>query len=319
MHRFGIRKVVIIGCGRVGSHAALALLCNQLVDEIVLVDVNEAAAVSEMMDLKDFSTALGIHVAIRVGDYSDCADARFLIMTAGRHRKPGESRRDMLEGTFDILSKIVGPIKESGFDGTLISVSNPADIVAEYLYRSLDLPRSRNFGTGTALDTIRLQRVVGTLVGMERSQVQAIVMGEHGDSSFVPESHVSLGGIPLDEYLRLRPEHADKLQFTAIGKTVHESGASIIQGKGATEFGIGATVAMIVSSILHNEKRVIPLSAHLRGEYDERFVSVGVPCLVGQNGIEQVYELELSDEESKLFHKSCEIIRSGFETIVKKV
>lgn len=315
MHQFGSRKVVVIGMGRVGSHAALSLMFNQLVDEIVLIDINEAAAHAEMVDLKDWSSALNVHVKIRTGDYSDCADARFVVMTAGRHRKPGESRLQMLDGTFQIMREIVRPIRDSGFHGTLISVSNPADVVAEYLYRELDLPRSRCFGTGTALDTFRLRRMVGNLIGLERSQVQAVVMGEHGDSSFVPLSHVYLGGVPLKEFVRMRPDTAERLEFDKVTQWVRSAGADIIAGKGATEFGIGGTVAKIVSAILHNEKRVVPLSVHLDGEYGERNVSVGVPCLLGENGIEQIFELELAAGEQEALHNSCEIIRGSFSTI----
>ena len=315
MHQFGTRKAIVIGTGRVGSHVALSLMFNQLVDEIVLLDVNEQAAYATMMDLKDWTSALDVHVKIRTGNYKDCSDARFLIMTAGRHRRADESRLQMLEGTFRILKDIVDPIKASGFHGILVSVSNPADVVAEYLYRELDLPRSHCFGTGTALDTFRMRRAVGNRIALERSQVEAVVMGEHGDSSFIPTSHVFLGGVPLKEYVRMRPEQAHLLDFTDIRDAVRTAGASIITGKGATEFGIGGTVARIVSSILHNEKRVIPLSAHLEGEYGQRDVSVGVPCLLGENGIEHIYELELTEGELAALNNSCEILRGSFATI----
>ena len=315
MHQFGSRKVVVIGMGRVGSHVALSLMFNQLVDEIVLIDINEEAAHAEMVDLKDWTSALDVHVKVRTGNYEDCSDARFIIMTAGRHRKPGESRLEMLGGTFEIMRTIVDPIRQSGFHGILISVSNPADVVAEYLYRELDLPRNHCFGTGTALDTFRMRRAVGNRIALERSQVQAVVMGEHGDSSFIPTSHVFLAGVPLKEYVRMQPQHAALLDFLSVSDQVRDAGARIIAGKGATEFGIGATVATIVAAILHNEKRVIPLSAHLEGEYGEHNVSVGVPCLLGADGIEEIYELELSPTEIDALHNSCEIIRGSFATI----
>ena len=315
MHQFGTRKAVVIGTGRVGSHVALSLMFNQLVDEIVLLDINEQSAYATMVDLKDWTSALDVHVKIRTGNYEDCGDARFVIMTAGRHRRADESRLQMLEGTFRILKDIVDPIKASGFHGILISVSNPADVVAEYLYRELDLPRSHCFGTGTALDTFRMRRAVGNRIALERSQVEALVMGEHGDSSFIPTSHVFLGGVPLKEYIRMRPEQAHLLDFTDIRDAVRNAGADIIAGKGATEFGIGGTVARIVSAILHNEKRVIPLSVHLEGEYGQHDVSVGVPCLLGENGIEHIYELELTKDELAALNNSCEILRSSFATI----
>lgn len=315
MHQFGTRKAVVIGTGRVGSHVALSLMFNQLVDEIVLLDVNEQSVYATMVDLKDWTSALDVHVKIRTGNYEDCGDARFVIMTAGRHRRADESRLQMLEGTFRILKGIVDPIKASGFHGILISVSNPADVVAEYLYRELDLPRSHCFGTGTALDTFRMRRAVGNRIALERSQVEALVMGEHGDSSFIPTSHVFLGGVPLKEYIRMRPEQAHLLDFTDIRDAVRNAGADIIAGKGATEFGIGGTVARIVSAILHNEKRVMPLSVHLDGEYGQHDVSVGVPCLLGENGIEHIYELELTKDELAALNNSCEILRSSFATI----
>ncbi|MDO4537663.1 MAG: L-lactate dehydrogenase [Coriobacteriales bacterium] len=315
MHQFGTRKVVVIGMGRVGSHVALSLMFHQLVDEIVLLDINQKAAHAQMVDLKDWASALDVHVKVRTGDYSDCSDARFIIMTAGRHRKPGETRLQMLDGTFTIMRDIVDPIRQSGFHGILISVSNPADVVAEYLYRELDLPRNHCFGSGTALDTFRMRRAVGNRIGLERSQVQAVVMGEHGDSSFIPTSHVYLAGVPLEEYVKMRPEHAELLDFDSVSEQVRDAGARIIAGKGATEFGIGGTVAEIVSSILHNEKRVIPLSAHLEGEYGEKDVSVGVPCLIGEDGIEHIYELDLAKEELSALHSSCEILRDSFSHI----
>ena len=315
MHQFGSRKVVIVGTGRVGSHVALSLMFNQLVDEIVLCDLNEQMAYAEMVDLKDWSSALDVHVKVRTGTYEDCSDAQFVIVTAGRKRKEGETRLQMLDGTFKILQGIVGPLRASGFNGVLIVVSNPVDVVTEYLYRALDLPRNHMFGTGTALDTFRMRRSVGNRIALERTQVEAIVMGEHGDSSFIPTSHVILGGVPLHEYIRMRPDQAELLDFESISNQVRDAGANIIKGKGATEFGIGATVAKIVSSILHNEKRVIPLSAHLNGEYGEDDVSVGVPCLLGKDGIEEIFELELQEDERRALHRSCEIIRNSFSTI----
>lgn len=315
MHQFGSRKVVVIGVGRVGSHVALSLMFNQLVDEIVLVDINPNVAYAEMVDLKDWTSALDVHVKVRTGTYEDCADARFVVLTAGRNRNPGETRLQMLEGTFQILRRIVGPVKESGFHGTMIAVSNPVDVVAEYLFRELELPANHCFGTGTALDTFRMRRAVGNRIALERSQVEALVMGEHGDSSFIPTSHVFLGGVPLKEYIRMRPEHKELLDFNSVTEQVRDAGANIIKGKGATEYGIGGTVSRIVSSILHNEKRVIPLSAHLDGEYGEYDVSVGVPCLVGADGIEKIYEIELDPHEHAALHNSCEIIRNSFATI----
>ena len=248
-----------------------------------------------------------------MGDYSDCKDAHFVILTAGRSRRPGETRLQMLDGTIKILEGIVGPIRDSGFHGILISVSNPCDVVTEYLYRNLGLPRSQVFGTGTLLDSARLRRALSEIIGVNSKQIQAICMGEHGDSSFIPTSHISVQGIDLREYLSLTHRNVSSLDFDDIMKRVRESGSSIVLGKGCTEFGIGSIVASIVLAVLHNEKIVVPLSAHLDGEYGESGICAGVPCVLGAQGIEQVLEIDLSYDERKAMRKSCGIIRENVE------
>lgn len=309
------RKVVIVGAGRVGSHVAMCLMIQHLVNEIVFVDVNTEAAAAQAMDLEDLASGLGDSFVIRVGDYSDCEDAHFVILTAGRSRHPGESRLEMLSSTVKVLEGIVTPLKESGFHGIVISVSNPADIVTEYLYRTLELPRGHVFGTGTALDSARLRRTLGEILDVNSTQIQAFCMGEHGDSMFIPISHISVQGIPLREYLSLRSIPYDSIDFDEVMKRVRDSGSRIVAGKGCTEFGIGSVVSNIVMAILHNDKVVLPLSAHLDGEYGETGISAGVPCVLGADGVEDVLDLDLDYVERSSMRKSCSIIRENLETI----
>lgn len=309
------RKVVIIGAGRVGSHVALCLMFRHLVNEIVFLDVKREAAEAQVMDLEDLASGMGDSFNIHVGDYADCADAHFIVLTAGRSRRPGETRLDMLGGTMKVLEGIVGPVRDSGFNGIVLSVSNPADIVTEYLYRNLGLPREHVFGTGTALDSVRLRRILSGIIDVDAKQIQAFCMGEHGDSSFIPRTHVSIGGIGIEEYLRSHPQLADKLDYATLTETVHTSGGRIVAGKGSTEFGIGSVVAVLIASILHNERLVTPLSVHLEGEYGEKDVSVGVPCILGRNGIQEILPLELSQDEKDAMHSSCNVIREAFASI----
>ena len=307
------RKAVIIGAGRVGSHAALCLMFQHLVNEIVFLDVNPEAAAAQAGDLNDLASGLGDNFVIRVGDYSDCGDAHFVIMTAGRSRRPGETRLQMLGGTVKILESMVGPIRDSGFHGIFISVSNPCDVVTEYLYRNLGLPRGQVFGTGTLLDSVRLRRALSEIIGVNSKQIQAVCMGEHGDSSFIPTSHIAVQGIDLREYLSVTNGKSSDIDFADVMKRVRESGSSIVAGKGCTEFGIGSVVASIVMAVLHNERIVVPLSVHLEGEYGESGICAGVPCVLGDEGIERVLEIDLSYDERKAMRTSCGIIREYVE------
>ncbi len=309
------RKAVIIGAGRVGSHAALCLMFQHLLNEIVFVDVNEDAARAQAMDLEDLASGLGDSFEIRVGSYEDCADAHFVILTAGRSRRPGETRMEMLGGTIKVLEGIVSPLKASGFHGILISVSNPADVVTEYLYRSLDLPRGQVFGTGTALDSARLRRHLADIIGVDGKQIQAYCLGEHGESMFIPTSHIAVDGIELREYLSLRASDVTEVDFDDVMSRVRGSGAAIVSGKGCTEFGIGSIVSDIVTTILHNERRVMPLSVHLDGEFGERGISVGVPAVLGSKGVESVLEINLSFDERQAMRRSCDIIRTNVESV----
>lgn len=310
------RKAVIIGAGRVGSHAALCLMFQHLVNEIVFLDVNPEAAAAQAGDLNDLASGLGDNFVIRVGNYSDCKDAHFVILTAGRSRRPGESRLQMLDGTVKILEGIVGPLRDSGFHGIVISVSNPCDVVTEYLFRNLGLPRSQVFGTGTLLDSARLRRALSEIIGVNSKQIQAICMGEHGDSSFIPTSHISVQGIDLREYLSLTHMNSASLDIADVKRRVRESGSAIVSGKGCTEFGIGSVVASIVTAILHNARVVMPLSVHLDGEYGESGICAGVPCVLGNQGIEHVLEIDLSYDERRAMRKSCEIIRENVNKVM---
>lgn len=307
------RKVIIIGAGHVGSHCALCLMFGHLVNQIVLVDVNRERAEAEAMDLNDLASGLGDGFEIRAGSYADCKDAHFIIMTAGKGRRPGQSRLDLLGGTLRILDDIVPEIKKSGFHGILISVSNPSDIVTEYLYRGLDLPRGHVFGTGTALDSARLRRVLGKELKVDARQVDAIVMGEHGDSSFIPTSHISINGIPLREYMKLAGRGREGIDFTEVKKKVREAGSRIIAGKNVTEFGIASVVVEIVTSILHNERTILPLSVHLDGEYGEKDLSIGVPAILSEQGVEKVLEYDLNNSEIQAFHASCDVVRQKLD------
>lgn len=315
MYRAASCRVVIIGAGRVGSHCAMSLIPGHLVDEIVLIDVNEALAEAQATDLADFACGMGMSMTVRAGTYADCDRASFVLVTAGRGRRPGETRLELLNDTLSVLQNISDQLAATAFDGVLVCVTNPVDIATEYLSQRLNLPACQVIGTGTALDTIRLKRDLSQRTGVDVSQIQGFCMGEHGDSSFVAWSHVSLGGVPLNEYVAARPDLLDSVDVDQIQDVVHGSGAHIIGGKGCTEFGVGSVVTGVIAAVARRETRILPLSVHLDGEYGESGICAGTPCVVGRKGVEQVLEVDLTAREASAMRKSCRIIRERLAEI----
>ena len=315
MFRSSRYRAVIIGAGRVGSHCAMSLVFGHLASEVILVDASDEFAEAQAADLADFACGVGSSTAVRAGSYDDCDDASFVIVAAGRGRRPGETRLELLNDTLGTLSDVAEKLARTSFDGMLICITNPVDIATEYLRRKTGLPERQVCGTGTSLDTIRLKLILSGLTGIDVGQIQGFCLGEHGDSSLVAWSHVSFGGVPLGEYLSARPQMMDVVDLDCIQDKVHTRGAEIISGKGCTEFGVGSVVTDIIAAITNNETRILPLSVHLNGEYGEYGICAGTPCVVGPSGVEHVLELKLTAREASRFRASCKIIRSRLEEI----
>ena len=300
------RKITILGAGHVGSHCAMALALGAVCEEIVLVDSLPEKAAAQALDVADALSFPPRPVTVRAGELADCADADILVVAIGKPRLPGQTRLDLLADSVLSLKDLIARLRPMGVKGLVISITNPADIVADYLRRGLELPRSRVFGTGTLLDTARLIRILSEESGLARTSITAFSMGEHGDSSMVPFSQVRLGGLPFEAYPGLDRERI--LQRT------RRAGMDVIEAKGSTEFGIGQALASLCGSILADEKRVLPLSVELQGEYGQTGVHCGVPCRVGRQGIEEIVQLPLTPQEQKELDASCQIIRSHIQS-----
>ena len=242
------KKVAIVGCGFVGSSSAFALMQSGLFSEMVLIDVDKNRAEGEALDIAHGMT-FAEPMKIYAGDYSDVADAAMIVVTAGAAQKPGETRLDLVNKNVNIFKSIIPEIKKSGFDGILLIVSNPVDVLTYAAIKMSGLPEGHVIGSGTVLDTGRLQQMLGAHVEVDPRDVQAYVMGEHGDSSFIPTSHISVQGIDLREYLSLTHMNSASLDIADVMRRVRESGSAIVSGKGCTEFGIGSVVASIVTAI----------------------------------------------------------------------
>lgn len=313
----GKRKVVIIGAGHVGSHVAMALCFQGTCDEIVFIDKDNAKAVSNCYDVADACLFLGSTTKISVGDYNDCKDADIIVISIGMPRKPGQTRLEMLDDSIIMLKDVIDHLKPIDYKGIIISITNPADIIAHYARKHLDLPRERCFSTGTSLDTARLKRTVSELADIDRKSVTTCAIGEHGDSSFVPFSTLTLGGKNYKELQEAKPDKYGNLTEDFVLERTRYIGYDIINGKGSTEFGIGAACADICKAIFHDEKRVIPASVLLEGEYGMKDVSCGVPCVIGRNGIEDIIELPLNEKEKEQLAYTCKVIRENIERAEK--
>ena len=294
------RKIVILGAGHVGSHCAYALAACGVCEEIVLVDVIPEKAYAQALDVADSVSLMARPVQVRSGEVSECRDASLVVVAVGEPRKPGQTRLDLLGRSVELLKDLIRDLKPLDISCPVVTVTNPADIVADYLRKGLGMDRRRCFGTGTLLDTARLVRCISQAAGTDRRSVCAFSMGEHGDSSMIPFSAVTVGGVPFEK-LGLSKEN--------ILTQTRQAGMEIIEGKGSTEFGIGRCVAELAACILRDEKRILPVSVLLEGEYGQQGVHCGVPCRIGKDGVEEIIVLDLTAEEQQMLDASCQVIR----------
>ena len=310
------RKIGIIGAGHVGSHGGYALISQGLAEEIVYIDVDEKKAAAQALDLQDSSTYLGRTVTVRAGNYEDIKDAGILIVAAGPlpDISAGQvDRQQTLGSTVEILKDIVPKIKASGFNGIIVNISNPADVVTHYIQEKLGWDKKRILSTSTTLDSSRVRRAISEETGYSQKSIQAYALGEHGESQFVPWSTVTVAGKPLLELIKEQPDRFGKLDLDGIAARAKKAGWIILEGKGSTEFGIGASIANVVQAIFGNEDRILPVSTLLHGEYGQKDVFASVPCRLNQNGVAEVIQLNLTAEEQKKFNASCESMKQNYE------
>ncbi len=308
-----VRKVGILGVGHVGAHCAYSLALQGIVDELVLVDANEAKVISECQDLRDAVMYMPHNVKISVGTFADLADCDILVNAIGNISLlvGGGDRNDEMNYTVAQVKATVDKVMASGFNGIVISITNPCDVITDLFHKMSGLPKNKVFGTGTGLDTSRLVAQLALQTGVDHQSISAYMIGAHGDQLMAVWSGATFGGVPLSALEKKDARFAfDKaeLQQKAI-----KGGWVTMHGKHCTEFGICTTLARMVRSVLHDEKRIMPASALLEGEYGESGVYIGVPCIIGKNGLEQVMELSLSAEEKVRFHECCEAVRKNIK------
>lgn len=307
------RKVGIIGAGNVGSHLGLQLAVQGLADEVVFYDVNNDKAMGESLDLMDAVSYQPHHFEAYAGTIDDMKDADIMINASGKPRLPGQTRLDMMDGGIATTKEFLPLIEKSGFDGIIISISNPCDIIAEYIQYKLDYPKNKIIGSGTALDSARLQYQLSDQLKINRRSLTAYLLGEHGDSSMIPWSHVTVAGKKLDELLAEKPELYKMDPKDVILEKVHREGYVENTTKGCTEFGVTSATAELVRAIYHNEHKVLPVSVYLDGPYVIKDSFASVPVKIGKDGVEDIIELHLTEEENAELAASIKVLKEHFE------
>lgn len=309
------RKVALIGTGMVGMSFAYSALNQNVCDELVLIDIDKKRAEGEAMDLNHGLAFSHSSMKIYAGEYSDCKDATIAVICAGVNQKPGESRLQLLKRNYEVFKSVVTAVCESGFGGIFLVATNPVDIMTRVTYDLSGFNPTRVMGTGTTLDTARLRYLMGDYFSVDPRNVHAYIIGEHGDSEFVPWSQAMISTKPLSRVFEDNPHKFRSEDMEQIATEVREAAQKIITAKRATYYGIGIAITRIVRAILNDEKTVLTVSARLKGEYGQRDVFIGTPCIVGKSGADRLIELGLNEQELESFSKSCGILGREYESL----
>lgn len=309
------KKVMVVGCGMVGMSYAYALLFENIVDELVLVDVVKEKAIGEAMDLNHSLAFAPSTMKIHQGSYKDAKDADLVVISAGVSQKEGESRLSLLSRNYNVFKTIINPIMESGFDGIFLIATNPVDIMTMVVKELSGLPSKRVIGSGTTLDSARLRYLLGSRFSVDPRNVHAYIIGEHGESEFAPWSQAHIATISLNELRLNNNKLITNEELQEIENEVRTSAERIIECKKATYYGIGTALVRITKAIFSNENSILTVSSETNGLYDTENVALGLPRIVGRNGIVKTLPLPLLDEEKEKLIKSSRIIKSAFESI----
>lgn len=309
------RKVSIVGSGLVGTACAYSMINQSISDEIMMIDRTYERAVANALDLSHCMDFTSTRTKVSAGRMEDCSDVDVVVLTAGANPKPGQTRLDVLDDAEKITRDIVQRIVGGGFQGVFVIAANPVDIVTHIVRDVSGFPRNRVIGTGTSIDSARLKTLLSEVFEIDPRSVNGYAMGEHGDSQFVAWSHVTIGGKPLLHILEQHKERFAHVNLDDIARKTRDAGWEIFTRKGNTQFGIGNALAYIVRSILNDDHKIIAVSAVLEGEYGQSGVCIGVPAIIGEGGIEEVLELQLSPEEQLLFERSCGVIQSAMASL----
>ncbi len=310
----GNRKVAIIGSGYVGSSIAYALAIKDVAREIVLVDINHEKTDGEAKDIRHGLPSMGT-ADLYAGDYSDCADCDLIIITAGRGRKPGESRLDLTNENVSIMKDVVNSIQRYYTRGVILVISNPVDILTFKVTEWMNLPDGLVFGSGCILDSSRFVRTIADYIDLSTGVVSGYVVGEHGDGMVPVWSRVTIGGIPIDDYCSDMGIVWNEDTRKNIALKTRTMGAEIIAEKGRTHYGIATCICQLADAIINQKPTIASVSSVLQGEHGCRGVALSVPSVVGPSGVVQRIREKWAPEEYRGFFDTVESIRVVIEQI----
>lgn len=311
-------KVVLVGTGFVGMSMAYTMLNRGVADELILIDIDENKTKGEEMDLNHGMPFAPRKMVIKAGDYSECSDAEVVVITAGIAQKPGQTRLELAETNAKIMKQITENIMKSGFNGIIIVASNPVDLMTYVVAKVSGLPHNQVLGSGTVLDTARLRFILSDYLNVSSKNIHAYIMGEHGDSSFVPWNHAYVGCKKIKDVIKESNKPMSELEN--IHKEVVNAAYEIIEKKKATYYGIGMSLSKLVKSVLDNDNSILTVSTYLKdGQYGQDDIYIGVPAIINENGVRELLNLELTDEEQEKLNNSCRIIKGMINDSIDKI
>lgn len=308
-------KVVIVGSGFVGASAAFAIAMSKNASEIVLIDANKDKAMGEALDINHGISFLG-QMSVSDGDYSSVSGADVIVITAGTARKPGESRLDLGKRNASIVKDIVPKVMEHYTGGIILVVSNPVDVMTYLVSKLSGLPEGKVIGSGTNLDTSRFCYILSEKCKVDVRDVNAYIIGEHGDSAVPVWSLANICGQNISEFCKVCTDSCNELDKKKISQEVIECGAKVIKAKGATYYAIGLSISRIVEAILKNQSSILPVGSIMKNMYGVNDVVLSLPSIINANGIEKVLEISLNEEEIEAFRASARKVRESIDEIM---
>lgn len=304
-----VRKVVMIGCGFVGAACSFAIMQSGLFSEMVLIDADKSKAEGEALDISH-GVPFAKPIKIYAGDYDDIKDASLIIVTAGANQKPGETRLDLVKKNISIFKSIIPEIKKRDFNGVLLIVANPVDILTTVAQKLSGLPENKVIGSGTVLDTARLKYELGNHLNVDSRSVHAFIIGEHGDSEIAAWSSANVSGIPLNKFCEMRGHFNHDEAMKRIAENVKNSAYEIIEKKKATYYGVAMAVKRICEAIVRDEKSILPISSLMKGDFGIEGISLSMPAIVGKDGVECLVPIQLNEEEISKLQQSAQTLKN---------